>query len=336
MLKFHEIFRPSIPDSYFEQAVDLWLGFDAGHLGSQMYQDHKAMMGQRPMSGVLTWENYAKHGTFPNINKDALLSGIKYIFDPNCMNLPLIEFGPGSMEDASLLVKTFQPKEYIPVDYSVGVIKQAMDMASLEKNCLIRPAVLDFFAEDNSPLIDSPALGILLGVTISNIPGPIPEAPPSQALIKAFQNITCTMPAGGFFLVSMDTCQDEKLIKSYYNEPWHRLFGVNHIYRMVEELPMHNFDPDGFEYYPVWHENCGLLAHTVRAMKDQIFEMGKNKEIAISVKEGDVFHYNNSFKYNPEFFEDCAEKAGLKIIRHWQGVSTIRLYLFSFSPKEKK
>ena len=111
---------------------------------------------------------------------------------------------------------------------------------------------------------------------------------------------------------------------------------MNHLYRMAEELPMHNFDPNGFEYHPVWHDNCSLLAHTVIATKKQSFEMGEQREILVSVKEGDVYHYNNSFKYRPDFFEDCAEDAGLEVIESWQGEGTIRLYLFHVPPRDAR
>lgn len=140
------------------------------------------------------------------------------------------------------------------------------------------------------------------------------------------------MPAGGYLLVSVDACENGERNVALYSEPWHKLFGVNHLYRMYEELPMQGFDPDGFEYCPVWHEHCGLLAHTVLATKDQNFKMGENGEIFVSVKKGDIFHYNNSFKYNSGFFEDCAEDAGLEVIESWQGKGDIRLYLFHVPP----
>jgi uncharacterized SAM-dependent methyltransferase len=141
------------------------------------------------------------------------------------------------------------------------------------------------------------------------------------------------MPAGGYLLVSMDCNLDGELNKKLYNEPRHKLFGVNHLFRMAEELPLVGFDPYGFEYLPVWHKHCGLLAHTVCATKDQSFDMGKDGEIHVSIKHGEIFHYNNSFKYRSDFFESCAEKAKLRIVRQWQGKSTIKLYLFHVAPQ---
>lgn len=64
--------------------------------------------------------------------------------------------------------------------------------------------------------------------------------------------------------------------------------------------------------------------------------MGEENEVLVSVKEGDIFHYNNSFKYNPGLFEDCAQDAGLDVIACWEGLGDVRLYLFHVSPIEAR
>ncbi len=336
MLKFHEIIRPTASESFFDQSVDLWLGFAAGHMGPQMYQPHEAKRQGQAMSGVLTWDMHAKHGTIPAHNKEVFLSHVDDLARHVESGVPIVEFGPGSMDDASLLIHSIKSEEYIPVDCSLDVIRHAQALSVVEKNCVISPSVIDFFSEENCRLTEQPALGVFLGITIGNIPGPAPTKEPRNELIGAFQNLTKAIPAGGYLLVSTDVCQDGERNKALYNEHWHRLFGVNHVYRMAEELPMHNFDPNGFEYLPVWHDSCSLLAHTVVATKSQNFEMGEDGEVLVSVKKGDIFHYNNSFKYRPEFFEDCAEDAGLEIIQRWQGSGTIRLYLFHVPPRDAR
>lgn len=191
---------------------------------------------------------------------------------------------------------------------------------------------MDFFSRDNCPLIEQPALGVLLGLTIGNIPGAVPVAEPRKGLVQGFINLIRSMPQGGYLLVSADVCQDGEVNKARYNEPWHRTFSVNHLYRMVEELPIFGFDPGGFDYEPVWHEHCSLLAHTIRAIEDQDFEIGENREHSISIKRGDVFHCDNSYKFHPDFFENCAEDAGLEVIETWKGQGDIRLYLFHLPP----
>jgi len=336
MLKFHSIIRPTASESFFDQSVDMWLGLASGHMGPQMYQPHEGTRQGQSMSGVLTWDMHAKHGTIPAHNKEVFLSHIADVARHIEKGTPIVEFGPGSMADASLLIHSVESSEYIPVDCNLDVIRQARILSEIEENCTISPSVVDFFSDENCSLTEQPSLGVFLGITIGNIPGSAPKCEPRSALIKAFRNLTKATPAGGYLLVSTDVCQDGDRNKALYNEHWHRLFGVNHIYRMAEELPMNNFDPDGFEYLPVWHEDCSLLAHTVVATKSQNFEMGNDGEILVSVKKGDIFHYNNSFKYRPDFFEDCAEDAGLEVIQSWQGVGTIRLYLFHVPPRDAR
>ncbi|HBM90944.1 MAG TPA: hypothetical protein DD400_03585 [Rhodospirillaceae bacterium] len=327
MLHYHEVIRPTFSESFFEQSVDWWLGLTSGHMGPQMYQHHMGVRGEKSMSGVLTWEEHAKHGHIPNQSKTSFLTNIAEVAAQVNSVMPVVEFGPGSMEDAKILIETFGCDKYIPVDCNLEVINQAKVLASEVRGCQISPAVIDFFSERNCPLIKAPALGIFLGLTINNLPGPVPKGEPRKELVATLKNLTKAIPAGGYLLVSTDVCQDGELNKSLYNEPMHKLFGVNHLYRMAEELPMHHFDPDGFDYNPIWYDHCSLLAHTVIATKDQNFEMGDCGEIEISVKEGDVFHYNNSFKYRPDFFQTCVDAAGLRVSRVWKDNSSIYMYL---------
>jgi len=314
----------------------MWLGFASGHMGPQMYQHHNGMRDGQPMSGVYTWDQHAKFGTIPAYNEDVFRSCLPEAAKHMENGLPVVEFGPGSMSDAKAIIKAVGSQEYIPVDCTLEVIKNARVLSDEMPRCTIAPSVIDFFSKKNCPLIDRPALGVFLGGTVANIPGPVPSKRPRNELISTFKNLTKAIPVGGYLLVSVDVCEDGQRNIALYNEPWHRLFGVNHLYRMAEELPMHNFDPEGFEYLPVWHEHCGLLAHTVRATKNQNFEMGEENEVLVSVKEGDIFHYNNSFKYNPGLFEDCAQDAGLDVIACWDGLGDIRLYLFHVSPIEAR
>lgn len=328
MFNFHEIIRPKKGADFFKQTVDLFSRKDAGHMGAQMYQHHDAMLNGCSMSGVLTWKQHAKNGSFPKLNKEAFDQGTAIVLGDECLGLPIVEYGPGSMEDACRLIQLVQAKEYVPVDLSLGIIKQAEGLSQNVTGCCVRPSVLDFFARPDCILQNEPALCILLGVTITNIPGPVPKDNPRTELTQEFKNLSNLTPKGGYLLVSMDACQSAELNQKKYNEQWHKLFGVNHVFRMAEELPMKGFDPCGFDYYPQWHPHCSLLAHTIRATKDQDFEMGEGEVHRFSVKTGDVFHYNNSFKYQPAFFESCAEQAGLTLVRQWQSDQSICLYLF--------
>lgn len=131
----------------------------------------------------------------------------------------------------------------------------------------------------------------------------------------------------------INTCRRGARNRDFYSEPWHQLFSVNHLYRMAAELPMHGFDPDGFECNPVWYPQCSLVAHTVRATRDQNFAMGSNGEIKIPVRKGDVFHCDNSFKYRPAFFEDCVRQIGLGVIKRWSDENGLFLYLLHVPPR---
>lgn len=335
-LKFHEIIRPPISQSFYEETLNFWLRREEGHVGPSMYQHHAGRQGQKSMSGVSTWADHEKNGTLPQKGKQLFLETIHHVVDELPRRMPVVEFGPGSMEDAQTIINATQTRTYIPVDCSLENLRQASRLVSFTKDCMVKPAIVNFFSKDNCALIDEPALGVFLGLTIGNIPGPIPSTEPRDGLVQTLSNLLRAMPQGGALLVSVDVCQDGATNVARYNEPWHRIFSVNHLYRMEAELPMDGFNPDGFTYEPVWYEHCGLLAHTLRATEEQTFYMGKNREERIDIKQNDVFHCNNSYKFRPDFFEDCAEEAGLDVIKIWKGDSSIWMYLLDVPPQQKR
>lgn len=325
MFKIHEIVRPTIQASFLSDTANWWSRRMSGHMGPQMYSNHAAVYEGTPLSGVTTWDQHARLGTLPNSSKKATLQPLSEIQSLCDKDLPLVEFGPGSMEDARALIRTVGFSEYIPVDCSPDVIRQAREFEKTATSCLIKPAVVNFFSEDNCALVENPAFSALLGLTINNIPGPVPEELPLDKLVSTLRNLVKSLPHGGFLYLSTDTSQDMERNVRVYSEPQHMLFGVNHLHRMAHELPMNGFNPFAFEYVPVWHKKCSLLAHCVRATETQTFSVGE--DVSVTVHKGDVFHYNNSFKFPPDFFESCVKLAGLSIIRKWRGPDDIYAYL---------
>jgi uncharacterized SAM-dependent methyltransferase len=342
MLKFKEKSPLPYSPEFFDRCTSLFFGFESGHMGSDMYYPHRGERSYRdsegrrhmePMSGVLTWDEHAKYGAIPRMSRQAFLSMIDELPASIGEGLPIVEYGPGSMEDANRLIEVMKSKIYIPADLSEGIIDQASELASTVEGCEVRPAIIDLFADKNTPLIKEPALAALLGLTITNLRGPVPQSEPRNGLIRAFRNLSKPIGhSGGYLLVSTHAEQDGDRNKSLYNEEWHKKFGVNFLFRMQAELPMDGFNPDYFEYLPIWHEHCGLIAHTIRATHDQNFVMGEFGEIKVFIKSGDVFHFNNSFKYKSSFFEDCANQAGFRTMGKWEDSNRMSVYLFEVSP----
>lgn len=335
MLKVHEIVRPAIARGFYEKMSDLWQRRAFGHIGPDMYQHHAGRRGQESMSGVGTWAAYEKRGTLPRTGKRLFLEAIHDVAAEVERRGPVVEFGPGSMEDAQTLINATQTQEYIPVDCSLENIRNARRLVPFTKKCVIKPAIVDFFSEDNCALVDRPALGVLLGLTIGNLSGPVPSAPPQAALVRALNNVVRALPCGGHLLVSVDVCQDGAANVARYNEPWHRTFSVNHLYRLAQEFPTQGFHPAGFEYEPLWHEQSGLLSHNIRVTEDQEFKMGANATDIVRLKRGDLFHCDNSYKFHPDFFAACVDQAGMEIVSVWGKENAIQLYLLGVPARQE-
>jgi len=322
MVKPLKILQPVYDQGFLDRCVGLFLGMESGHMGADMYQHHDSQHDGQSMSGVFTWDMHAKYGTIPQQERGAFSSRMDEIVKLLDYGIPIVAFGPTA--EVSQLVARVNSRAYVPVDNCPKLLEREKALAAK-----VRPENFDFFSDEVRPLIDAPALGVLVGLTISNIPGPPPYIEPKNILTHTLRRFASTMPHGGNFLVSVDTNQNKNDVIQLYSEKWHKLFGVNFLYRMVSELPISGLNPDLFEYHPVWHEHCGLLAHTVRATASQDFILRTDSyPVRISVKQGDIFHYNNSFKYRRALFEECAAKADLKIEKVWEDSGSIKLYLF--------
>lgn len=315
-------------DSSFLEATEDWFfKIQFGHMGCFLY-DYDIQ--DDTYRGITDWHDWVASGLVTR--EDALLQySLPPLSDILGKDRTIVEFGPGTMKDAESLLSTFECPNYVAIDVNPNVQDIGKKLVK-EKfpNCKFEYRNLDFFKESEL-VTDTPAIGVLLGMTIGNIPSPITSYEPKEKLTSALSNLSSFLPDDSYMMITTDVCQNGNTNIKYYSHQVVDDLLLSLFYRMNVELPMKNFEPDAFEYKPVWIPESSLLAHTAMATKNQRFKIA-GKEVWIS--KGDSFHIHNSYRFKPFTFEECARKAGLSVVQYWQKEpDTVRLYLLK---KEQK
>ncbi|MBI1273935.1 MAG: hypothetical protein GC131_07610 [Alphaproteobacteria bacterium] len=312
--------------NFLQDSLHWFTGQHVSHMGPHQYMAHKGMRYGKSTSGITLWaEAEGARNKQKNMvsAETALLHQVsdeinKYL--PS--NLPIVELGPGTLpafvNKTLPILRALKSKAYIPVDESVGFLKQvsAVGEALFE----VRPIVDDFFAGRQAYYTGN-ALICSFGSTISNILSSVSNALPETALTEHLAGMAVAANSG-WLLIGFDSNQNGKQIIDYFNV--HSLFQLNIFDRMAAELPMQNFDPLAFDYDPLWIPSSGQLAHIAVVSRNINFSLAGRP---FSLTKGQKLHIKNSYKYDVNFFQHCCNMAGLERVKVWSNESTSKVFL---------
>ena len=304
--------------SFLEATEDLFFKIQSGHMGRFLYYDTQ----NDKYKGIVSWNDCVANG-MTTMDKVIFQYSLSQLSELLGKNQNIVEFGPGSMKDAEYLLSVFGSVLYVAIDINPSIEDIGKKLVK-EKfpNCKFEFRNLDFFKESRL-VTNTPAIGVMLGLTIGNVPGPI-TSEYKERLTFALSRLSSFLPDNSYMIITIDTCQEGHTNIKYYKPMLENMvLGIFH--RMNIDLPMTNFDPDAFKYEPVWISESSLVAHIVTATKNQRFKLGE-KEVCIFKDES--FHIQNSYRFESAVFEVCARDAGLSVERYWQQPpDTARLYL---------
>lgn len=316
--------------SFLKDSLDLFLGTRFGHIGVHQYAAHKGSRNGIPTSGASLWAKAEESRLLASGN---MLNDEEHLLHQVAANIhtfipattTVVDLGPGTVSafDRKIypFIQALKSDQYIPVDESVEFLRHISSKASSLNGLDIRPIIDDFF-KNEKPYTVEEALVCSFCSTLANLVSPLSPTPPKQALTESLRTFGRAVNSG-WLLISFDSDQNGKKIKSYYSD--HALFQLNIFDRMAVELPIEgDFDPLNFEYDPLWIASSGQLAHMAVTKKDTCFFIGKQK---IVLKKGQRLHLKNSFKFSPSFFERCVSFAGLKVVHSWHNNSSVKVYL---------
>lgn len=259
------------------------------------------------------------------IKKDLLL---EKIFEK--LNI-VYDLGPGS-EDC-VRKKTFPFIQYInkqatycPVDISAEFVESAAKaVKAYFPDFSIKPCLEDF--ENPTSYKSESALILFFGSTMFNVPAGLDTAFPMEGFLRQFKCMSHFIK-DGYLIISQDVTHDYNALLKAYGSKEHIGMTKNFMPRINRDLnPTGNFDPEAWEYEPIWRKEHGQLAHGLSATKDQSFSIGDHR---FYIKKGDVFVTHNSFKLPEELFIKIADKAGFKKLKSYRN-ERFATHLFKLS-----
>lgn len=239
-----------------------------------------------------------------------------------------IEFGPGDAKTVlktSAIIGSLKSPTYQAVDINRNSVDQALKtVTALYQDIQAIGEEADIW-QDPCLATPAPSLGIYAGGSIGNVDGTLSSIPEPK-LTLALKTLI-NRAGRGWLLMSVDMWLNERSPFSYvsaYQGPLHSSFNLAIFDKMGDDfgLPIGAQD---FDY------DASFCAQSGAVQRKAIVKRAKNFDFAgqtIALQLGDRLHIDNSVKFKPETIEDCAGKAGLRIVKFWQHPETsMRLYL---------
>jgi len=302
---------------FFDDMLDLFSGLNGGHVGKYIYDDSN-------------WNKIVQESKdyyIPRADKDLVESARADLQDLLPQGLPYIDYGVGGVASIQQhvlpIMRQLGSKEYCGIDFCQKLLRQIEGLTEEFAPAGIKTLNMDFFANSYPPVSDRPALGVMNGLTLSNMYGTLRDNDVQGSLARVIKNLS-RLAGKGWLLLTIDTNQDETLLKKAYVTPLNAKLYLNVFSRMATQLPNSGFDPAGFIYEPEWHPKLHLFAHCARVTQDQSFSLG---DYQFEIKAGQKFHLLNSYKFSQTFFESCCAKANQAIVKVWHHETPMKLYL---------
>jgi len=242
---------------------------------------------------------------------------------------PYVDFGvggPASFRDYALpIMKLLGSRVYTGVDFCTKALARIKAIEpEMGKGGTIKTEHMDIFKATNKVIsTDAPALGVMNGLTLTNMCGSLSDRNIGESLVTTMKYLS-QLCGHGWLLLTIDTNQDEASLKRAYDTPLNSRLYLSVFSRMAKELPTEGFDPSLFIYDPEFHPDLQLWAHMARATETQDFKLGP---YSIHVEKGQKIHLLNSYKFRREFFEACCKRANLVPVKHWHHETGMMLYL---------
>lgn len=320
---------PSCNKVFFDDIVDLFMGFRSGHLGKYAYGSHETDTLQNTPND--NWDRVVspKENSYslPNSDNELLAAATPSIHHFIPLKTSLLDFGVGETstfyEHALPILQKLKSQTYYGVDFCQPYLDAVKCIKELRHNVAIETVNLDFFEPQTQPIASAPSVGLMMCSTIGNIDGNLAHRNITEELVSTLRNLSM-MTKQGWLLLSVDTNQDPNSLALNYRTKPIAQFVISIFDHMLKELPVTSFDSQLFNYEPEWIPDLQLFAHIVEAKESQYFSIDK---LDFHIEKGQKFHLLNSHKFSPTFFEECCNKANLEVINVWHHPSAMKLYL---------
>lgn len=224
----------------------------------------------------------------------------------------IIEFGSGSGEKISILLRAMTPSQrassrYVPFDISqYAILDSARILTQRFPELRVHGIVGDFITNIDLIPSERPKLICFLGSTIGNFS--------REASLKLMAVSAGLMNPGDSFLLGIDMVKDIDVMERAYNDDQGLTSEFNrNILNSVNTLAGTDFNLNGFEHMAFFNREKGRIEMHLRSTRDQTVS-SPNLPVPIRLKEGELIHTENSHKYTDTFISDITKRTGLEIV----------------------
>ena len=232
----------------------------------------------------------------------------------------VIEFGPGDMSKARLLLEQMRPRTYVGVDVSAAQLEDAGPALAADFPWLQVVAVCGDFGpsamlEEHLPQ-DRKRVAFFPGSTIGNFD---PDA--ARQFLEGLRGMLGTTGAA---IVGVDLQKPVTVLETAYNDPqgYTRAFNLNLLTRLNRELGA-DFDERRFRHKAYYNDQLGRVEMHLVSVVEQQVRIGEH---TIRFQPGETIHTESSWKYTQDAFTRLASEAGFAVQnfftdeRGWFGV----------------
>ena len=317
---------PDYDEEFFDDMLRMFTDMGRGEVSKYMYD-----RGEDTADNNL-WEEIVKVRTdyyVPQADSELMDEARGELARYVPSGVPYVDFGVGGSESFKRYVlptmRSLASSEYFGLDFDQKILDQIESDRTTLSDIDVHTVRTDFFTPSNRIIAPTPALGVMNGITLTNMYGSLNDASPAANLVGALKYLS-QLTNHGWLLLSIDTNQDRESLLKMYLTPLNSKLNIAPLPRMELDLPVRGFDASLFEYTPEWFPEKQLLVHLATASEDQEFMLG---DYSIQVREGQKLHLFNSYKFRQSFFEECCCKASVGVVRSWKHQSGVMLYLLN-------
>jgi L-histidine Nalpha-methyltransferase len=239
----------------------------------------------------------------------------------------IIEPGSGSCKKVEYLIEALHPSLYVPIDISVGMLETACSRLASRYDWLscfgIAGDINQFGPIANLLPSEQRRVVFFPGSTIGNFE-------PERAG-QLLQNLRKLVQLRGGLLIGVDNIKEPEILERAYNDGG----GITAVFNKnvlihINRIAHAEFSPATFEHRAYFNREHSRIEMHLVSRCDQIVKVAGE---AISFKQGETIHTENSYKYSRAAFRALAAEAGLHCVKTWHDQHDyFTLYYFSCDP----
>ena len=224
----------------------------------------------------------------------------------------IIDLGAGDGAKAEAWFGALQPEGYVAVDFAASAVRATLARVQAAHPALeLQGVVTDFSRELDLPeeVLRRRALFFYPGSSIGNF------APEQAERFLRQVHACCVRAPGSALLIGVDTRKDEATLTAAYDDAIGVTAAFNrNVLRNVNRLIGSDFAPATYAHRALYDSVAGRVEMHLEATQAALVRVGERTRL---FEPGERILTEHSYKYAPEDFAGCLERAGFATVEWW-------------------